>query len=187
MRDGLYSASKKGRPMKRIKEVCELAGVSKRTLQFYDDEGLLVASRTDSNERVYSDESLERLWRIMLYKQMRFKLSEIKELINLSEQDQQQKLKEHINDMKAEVINLKRQIDFSETVHRQGIPPVCCAGEPEAITYQECLDVLDAVLNNANEIVFSGSNTGKLTLNGRKYDLSKEFADWLAIEMKENE
>ncbi len=32
--------------MKKVNEVSRLAGVSKRTLQFYDDEGLLPAQRS---------------------------------------------------------------------------------------------------------------------------------------------
>ena len=35
--------------MKKVNEVSQLAGVSKRTLQFYDDEGLLSAERSEGN------------------------------------------------------------------------------------------------------------------------------------------
>ena len=53
---------------KRISEVSKLAGVSKRTLQYYDDEGVLVAERSENNHRLYDEEMLEQIWRIIVYK-----------------------------------------------------------------------------------------------------------------------
>ena len=41
--------------MKKVNEVSRLAGVSKRTLQFYDDEGLLPAQRSKDNYRLYDE------------------------------------------------------------------------------------------------------------------------------------
>ena len=46
--------------MKKVNEVSRLAGVSKRTLQFYDDEGLLPAQRSKDNYRLYDDAALEK-------------------------------------------------------------------------------------------------------------------------------
>ena len=46
--------------MKKVNEVSRLAGVSKRTLQFYDDEGLLPAQRSKDNYRLYDDAALDR-------------------------------------------------------------------------------------------------------------------------------
>ena len=54
--------------MKKIKEACKLAGISKRALQYYDDVGILPAERTIGNERLYSQESLNRLVKILIYK-----------------------------------------------------------------------------------------------------------------------
>ena len=56
--------------MKKVNEVSRLAGVSKRTLQFYDDEGLLPAQRSKDNYRLYDDAALERLWEILVYRAM---------------------------------------------------------------------------------------------------------------------
>ena len=44
--------------MKKINEVSRLAGVSKRTLQYYDDEGLLLIERAQNNHRVYDGDAL---------------------------------------------------------------------------------------------------------------------------------
>ena len=66
--------------MKKVNEVSRLAGVSKRTLQFYDDEGLLPAQRSKDNYRLYDDAALERLWEILVYRAMGLDLKEIKDL-----------------------------------------------------------------------------------------------------------
>ncbi len=79
--------------MKKVNEVSRLAGVSKRTLQFYDDdEGLLPAQRSKDNYRLYDDAALERLWEILVYRAMGLDLKEIKDLLTLSEKQKNQYL-----------------------------------------------------------------------------------------------
>ena len=82
--------------MKKVNEVSRLAGVSKRTLQFYDDEGLLPAQRSKDNYRLYDDAALERLWEILVYRAMGLDLKEIKYLLTLSEKQQKQYLEKKI-------------------------------------------------------------------------------------------
>lgn len=60
--------------MKKINEVSQLVGVSKRTLQYYDDEGILLIERTTNNHRVYDQHTLEQIWQILIYKEMDFEL-----------------------------------------------------------------------------------------------------------------
>ena len=45
--------------MKKINEVSQLAGVSKRTLQYYDDQEVFVVKRTDNNHRLYDEQALQ--------------------------------------------------------------------------------------------------------------------------------
>ena len=73
--------------MRKIKDVAELSGLSRRTLQYYDDMGLMDNSRTSENYRLYGDEDLKRLWKIILYKEMGFQLAEIRTLLNRDECD----------------------------------------------------------------------------------------------------
>lgn len=51
--------------MKRINEVSRIVGVSKRTMQYYDDEEILKIERTENNHRVYDQKVLEGLWQIL--------------------------------------------------------------------------------------------------------------------------
>ena len=65
-----------------VNEVVKIAGVSKRTLQYYDSIGLLSAEkRTRSGYRLFNEESLETLKMIAHYKSMGFELKEIKEIL----------------------------------------------------------------------------------------------------------
>lgn len=82
--------------MKKTNEVSKLVGVSRRTLQYYDNEGLLDVKRSKNNYRLYDENALERIWKIMLYKEMGFNLKEIHELLLLSENEQKDYLKGHM-------------------------------------------------------------------------------------------
>ena len=62
--------------MKSVNEVSKLSGVSRRTLQYYDEIGLLPPSAVkESGYRQYNDESLRRLWTILFYKELGFSLT----------------------------------------------------------------------------------------------------------------
>ena len=61
--------------MMTVHEVSRLAGVSIRTLQYYDRIGLLhPAGYTDAGYRLYDDTDLERLRHILLFRELEFPL-----------------------------------------------------------------------------------------------------------------
>ena len=66
----------------RINEVAKLTGVSARTLQYYDEIGLLIPEKLDNGYRDYSDENLDKLQKILFYRFLKFKLNDIKELLD---------------------------------------------------------------------------------------------------------
>lgn len=108
--------------MKKIKEVIELSGLSRRTLQYYDDTGLLDNSRTPENYRLYGDEDLERLWKIILYKEMGFQLDEIRKLLNNDECDTRASLMTKADSIKKKISELQRILNFIEKVIDYGMP-----------------------------------------------------------------
>ena len=108
--------------MIKIKEVMELSGLSRRTLQYYDDTGLMDNSRTAENYRLYGDEDLERLWKIILYKEMGFQLNEIRKLLNSDESDMKALLKTRADSIEQEISELQRILDFIEKVTAYGLP-----------------------------------------------------------------
>ena len=65
----------------RINEVVKLTGVSARTLQYYDEIGLLIPEKLNNGYRDYLDENLDKLQKILFYRFLKFKLNDIKELL----------------------------------------------------------------------------------------------------------
>lgn len=65
-----------------IKKLGELAGVSARTLRYYDEIDLLKSCRINSSGyRIYGEKEVDLLQQIMFYKSMNIKLEEIKEIL----------------------------------------------------------------------------------------------------------
>ena len=68
--------------MKSISQVAKLTGVSIRTLQYYDEIGLLKPSEvTAAGYRMYDDNALQALQQILFFKELGFPLKEIKEIL----------------------------------------------------------------------------------------------------------
>ena len=79
----------------KIGEIAELAGVSKRTIDYYTNLGLLKPVRSENNYRYYSEEALVRLRIIEDMKAKRYTLEEIKEQIILLDDKLSQAKKEN--------------------------------------------------------------------------------------------
>lgn len=91
--------------MKSIGEAAEIAGISKRTLHYYDEIGLLVPkTRNDVMYRYYDDADLLRLQQIMFLKEIGFDLKSIMKMMNDPEYDEQEALKDQ-----KELLIMKRE------------------------------------------------------------------------------
>ncbi len=108
--------------MKKINEVSRIAGVSKRTLQYYDDEGILSIERTSHNHRVYDQQTLEQIWQILIYKEMGFKLSEIKYLLNLSKEQKDEYINRQMKRIEDKMLTKEVQLKFISLVQNGGLP-----------------------------------------------------------------
>ena len=61
--------------MKTVKEVAEMTGISVRTLQYYDEIGLLKPSKvTEAGYRLYDSRAREILQQILFFKELDFRL-----------------------------------------------------------------------------------------------------------------
>lgn len=103
--------------MYRIGELAEIAKVSKRTIDYYTNLGLLEAKRSESNYRYYTKEALETLQFIDRCKQMRISLDEIKELLKNKYNEKEcmfekiQSVSNHIKMLEAELTQLMPLIE----------------------------------------------------------------------------
>ena len=65
--------------MQTVNEVSKLTGVSVRTLHYYDTIDLLKPAKiTEAGYRLYDNAALKRLQNILLFRELKFSLKEIK-------------------------------------------------------------------------------------------------------------
>ncbi len=88
-----------------VHELAELAGVSVRTLHYYDQIGLLSPARTKGNGyRRYSKPDLLKLQQILFFRELEFSLEDIKQIITAPGFDMAEALRDQ-----RKLIELKRE------------------------------------------------------------------------------
>ena len=88
-----------------VKQVSKLTGVSVRTLQYYDDIGLLSPSeRTEAGYRLYEEEQLATLQEILLFRELEFPLKDIKSILDSPAHDKEKALQQQV-----ELLTLKKE------------------------------------------------------------------------------
>lgn len=91
-----------------VQRLGHLAGVSTRTLRYYDAIGLLKPARTNSSGyRIYGQREVDRLQQILFYRELGVSLEEIKELITSPTFDADRALKEH----RRKLLEKREQLD----------------------------------------------------------------------------
>jgi len=102
-----------------IQEIARAAGTTSRTLRHYGDVGLLAPSRVGSNGyRYYDRQSLVRLQRILLLRELGLGLPAIAEVLD-GERDGAAALAVHLEWLKAERDRIERQIASVTTTLRK--------------------------------------------------------------------
>lgn len=100
--------------MMTVNEVAKISGVSIRTLQYYDEIGLLPPSqRTESGYRMYDDASLAKLQEILLFRELEFPLTEIKQIIESPGYDRKKALTQQIEMLKLRKEQLECLIELA--------------------------------------------------------------------------
>lgn len=98
-----------------VNALSKLAGVSKRTLRYYDEIGLLPPKRKSSNGyRIYGEQEVENLQLILFYRHLDMPLEEIQRIMNEPEFDVERALESHRQQLavkKAQLDQLLATID----------------------------------------------------------------------------
>jgi DNA-binding transcriptional MerR regulator len=97
----------------QINEFSKLAGVSVRTLHYYDEIGLLKPAFVDEQNgyRLYDKKSLERMQEILFYRELDFPLKSILEILSSPDYDKQKALAEQRKLLVLKKERLERIID----------------------------------------------------------------------------
>lgn len=98
-----------------INKLGKLAGVSTRTLRYYDGIGLLKPERINSSGyRIYGPKQTERLQQIMFYRELGVELGRIGEILSAPGFEKQKALKGHLEALKARRTRLDALIENVE-------------------------------------------------------------------------
>jgi DNA-binding transcriptional MerR regulator len=94
-----------------VKQLAKLSGVSKRTLRFYDEIGLLKPAYYGANQyRYYDEEQLLLLQQILFYRELGFPLVDIQRILNSDDFNKIEALKSHKNILKNDLLRTKSLI-----------------------------------------------------------------------------
>lgn len=92
-----------------VQKLSRMAGVSTRTLRYYDEIGILKPARiSSSGYRVYGQSEVNRLQQILFYRELGVALESIKDIINSPSFDSMLALKEH----REKLLAKREQIDM---------------------------------------------------------------------------
>ncbi|MCT4480656.1 MerR family transcriptional regulator [Peribacillus frigoritolerans] len=104
----------------KIGELAEMANVTKRTVDYYTNLGLLKAERSASNYRYYSVGELERLRRIEGYKRENLSLEDIKELLK-KDKEEESAIEEKGLQLKNKMDGLNEELqEFISLIEKDG-------------------------------------------------------------------
>lgn len=92
----------------RINEVAKISGVSIRTLHYYDEIGLLSPQKDENtNYRLYTENDLDTLQQILLYRELQYPLMHIKQILT----DESFDLIESLKGQKEQLLNKQKRLD----------------------------------------------------------------------------
>lgn len=178
--------------MKKVKEVSKIAGVSRRTLQYYDDEEMLSVKRSRENHRLYGKEDMEKAWRILLLQSIGYSLNEIKAAEQNPESSLGELLSGQIERTVMQIADIKRKGLILSRIKMYGLPPATLKEEYTGpATYVGCIEVITEVLGMSDTEVEDSaanrapeSNTADCTAESNNADresyMSDAFSRWLA-------
>ena len=108
--------------MKTVKEVSKLTGVSVRTLHHYDATGVLKPTRvTEAGYRLYDDAALERLYLILVFREIGFPLKDIRGILDAPDFDRNRVIEQQIELLQKKVDRLKNRINLAKGIKVTGV------------------------------------------------------------------
>lgn len=103
--------------MKTVKEMSELAGISIRTLRYYDEIGLLIPSdRSPSGYRLYDNKDIEKLSAILFLKELGMPLDNIKSIVNSENCDYSLALRDYREEVVRKINKLQGLLNVIDDI-----------------------------------------------------------------------
>lgn len=95
-------------------ELAKVVGVSVRTVQYYDQRGILIPSEvSDGGRRIYNDEDLQKLQVICFLRDLDFSIEHIKKVLSEENADAvlELLLEDHVKELKEQVAEQRTKLD----------------------------------------------------------------------------
>jgi len=108
--------------LKTVHEVSRLAGISIRTLHYYDSIGLLSPTEvSDAGYRLYDEDALEKLQCILLFRELQFSLKDIKGILDSPAFERNKALEQQIHLLELKKEHLQNLIDLAKGIQLIGV------------------------------------------------------------------
>ena len=108
--------------MMMVAQVSKRTGVSVRTLHHYDQIGLLKPTEvTESGYRMYDDTALDKLYMILVYRELGLSLGEIGSILDAPDYDRNQVLEHQIKLMRRRIEKLQNRIALANGMLMLGV------------------------------------------------------------------
>ena len=165
-----------------IRELAEMAGVSARTLRWYDSMGLLRPCRVGENGyRYYSSAEVDRLQHILFYREMGMELKQIAVILDDPAFDRLSALREHMETLEKQRGRLDGMIDSLRRA-------ISAEERNETMKDQEKFEAFKRDAVEKNEAVYGAEARGKYgdgvvdASNSKLMNMSPEaYAKWESL------
>ena len=108
--------------MMTVAQVSKRTGVSVRTLHHYDQIGLLKPTEvTEAGYRLYDDGALDKLYMILVYRELGLSLNEIGSILDAPDYDRNRVLEHQIQLMQERIEKLQNRISFARGMLMLGV------------------------------------------------------------------
>ena len=108
--------------MKTVNQIAKQTGVSVRTLHHYDAIGLLKPTEiTEAGYRLYDADALERLYLIIVYRELGFSLKQIAGILDAPDFDRNRALEEQIALLEEKREQIQNRITFARGLKLTGV------------------------------------------------------------------
>lgn len=180
-----------------VQRLASLAGVSARTLRYYDSIGLLKPRRISNGYRIYGANEVDRLQQILFYRELGMELADINHILSDPGFDHVQALKQH----KQQLLLQRRRIDsllqsVDDTIaHKEGRIEMPDKKKFEAFK-QKLVDENEAkygeeIREKYGEEAVAASNAKMMNMTEEQYtamqDIEKRMFEALAQGMAEGD
>jgi len=157
-----------------VKEASKCAGVSVRTLRYYEEVGLICPKRAENGYREYEEADISRAKLIHAYRELLFSLEEIGRLLDAPRMTRDKMLEQKIRSMEQKRQQIDNRIALAQSIRMIG---------PERLPEIDFLQIDDQMEQSRR---YLDENPEMKALSERFRNISQETGDAIAEELIEH-